>query len=1124
MHAKGWVGGKTKVTVAVDEHGCGGNEDINFHYTGFSLSGRVMGVAGGPSCKSPNHGPQGVNVTVSSLAGEEVSCTETGEDGSFSFGNLPTGRYLVSAFHSRWNIEGSPVEVTLGWGNAIVPDVLLVDGYDLEGSVVSQGNPVLGVQIYLFSDDVGNVKCPQGLGNPPQANYKYALCHGLSGTDGRFNFPAVPCGEYVVVPVYKGEHTVFDVSPQSQKVVVGHGKTTVDPPFQVTGFSIGGWVRDGAGQGIEGASILIDGVERVVTDDTGKYKIDQVTSARYTIEARKGTYKFSSLQKFMVLPNLDVLPDIKVTHYSLCGSVQVFDSRLAGQRQIELVVMGDQETRQVLEVDKDGRYCAQVEPGRYQLSPVVYPEERERGLLFAPAFEEVTISHKPVLNVHFSQALISISGRVRCIRAPCGSAVTVSLTPVPSNKVSGGTVSKQWNHTVVLGPDDSFIFKDVYPGTYIVTAKQPTWCWLKSSQEVSGLEDILGVEFIQKGYTMTITSMHEVSAVITSKHSMIKDVIKVGTQKWCLEHPEVHVVGFENPCLFFGQESFSFDPENPEPILLKATKYLVRGQLMVSSLKNADVNAIGHEFSVDVCKPNGERTETLQVTRVAVFNESSQRAVYGFSKWAEMGESFVFMPEHASLLFYPRHRQVTVVEDGCQLMMEPFDVRPGLTIEGLVAPPIEGVTVTVKFKKASAAAGSDAGRIAAVVTADNMGSYAAGPLFDDASYEVAAEKEGYHFRSLGSYNFEGQKLGQVVVNVRLTGVQDGEGEAMSGVLLSLSGAGGYRKNAVSGPTGSFSFTGLFPGSYFLRPMLKEYSFTPAAEAIVLKGGESKLVEFIARRVAYSVRGSVRALGGRPEEGVLVEARSQSGTQYEEARTDAQGQYRLRGLHPQAAYRVQVKLNAEIQSRIERSSPSKFEITIGVNDTENVDFVVFEQPATCTLTGTARPSTSQWQPHIKVQVVHAQSPDRVEREVPLPLSHFFAIPGLQKGKYIVRLVFGLPERTHNFKSNSVEVDLDANCQVHIGALEFEAEERHEKQELAPAPVIPVAVGLLIIVLAANMSRLQSTYSWVVGAATTTAAATGVNSGTGSGSGAAGAAQAAAADKRRDMKKLARRRIA
>lgn len=60
-------------------------------------------------------------------------------------------------------------------------------------SLFWQGNPILGVHIYLYSDDVIEVDCPQGSGNAPEQ--RKALCHAVSDADGMFTFKSIPCGK-----------------------------------------------------------------------------------------------------------------------------------------------------------------------------------------------------------------------------------------------------------------------------------------------------------------------------------------------------------------------------------------------------------------------------------------------------------------------------------------------------------------------------------------------------------------------------------------------------------------------------------------------------------------------------------------------------------------------------------------------------------------------------------------------------------------------------------------------------------------------------------------------------------------------------------------------------------------
>jgi len=58
-----------------------------------------------------------------------------------------------------------------------------------------QGNPIVGVHVFLYSDDVSEVECLQGSATGPRQ--EIALCHAASDADGKFTFNSIPCGNYL---------------------------------------------------------------------------------------------------------------------------------------------------------------------------------------------------------------------------------------------------------------------------------------------------------------------------------------------------------------------------------------------------------------------------------------------------------------------------------------------------------------------------------------------------------------------------------------------------------------------------------------------------------------------------------------------------------------------------------------------------------------------------------------------------------------------------------------------------------------------------------------------------------------------------------------------------------------
>lgn len=70
----------------------------------FTLSGKLFGGVGGPSCASQEEGPEGVQLTLTPVeGGEPVASVSTGAGGNYKFENLLTGsgflqNYLLETY------------------------------------------------------------------------------------------------------------------------------------------------------------------------------------------------------------------------------------------------------------------------------------------------------------------------------------------------------------------------------------------------------------------------------------------------------------------------------------------------------------------------------------------------------------------------------------------------------------------------------------------------------------------------------------------------------------------------------------------------------------------------------------------------------------------------------------------------------------------------------------------------------------------------------------------------------------------------------------------------------------------------------------------------------------------
>lgn len=142
------------------------------------------------------------------------------------------------------------------------------------------------------------------------------------------------------------------------------GSVVLSTPFQVGGFSMSGRVVDPEGKPIAGAAIKVNGADKGVTDAAGyvsvlvvsmcmesmasniilivlhcivvcyhihlsllffppcfnlcrSYKLEQLKSGTYSIEAVKEHVTFNNLVSFKISPNTPTLPDITVKRYVL---------------------------------------------------------------------------------------------------------------------------------------------------------------------------------------------------------------------------------------------------------------------------------------------------------------------------------------------------------------------------------------------------------------------------------------------------------------------------------------------------------------------------------------------------------------------------------------------------------------------------------------------------------------------------------------------------------------------------------------------------------------------------------------------------------------------------------------
>jgi len=1087
----GWAFEPDRVVVNVNDQEQGCSEDINFKFTGFSLAGNVLGT-GADDCSNESSGPSGVKLTFYLVEGEKLTELKSvlSDNGKFGFSNVFPGKYKVVASHENYKLTKTEQIIDVAWGNVELPEPFIVTGYSITGKLENSGSPVKGVDVFLYSTKKKEVACntPEPGSITPERS-DVLLCASQSDEQGAFSFDGLPCGGYTVVPFYKRKTTTFDVSPVEASVSVLHGITAMPEPFQVVGFSASGRVVDRTSTGISGATITVNNVEKAVTDEHGYYTIDKVTTGNYSVQATKLHYFFHDIKNFNLSPSTSNLPEITVVKYHVCGRIN--SDKVKGASTVNLK---NAQFELSTETDNEGHYCFEVVPSEYEISPVLTSAQKRQGILLSPPTRRVTVSNAPLLLVDFVQARVALYGSVKCV-GPCDKVIKISLVSHSRDQES---------LTTYVDDKGRFTFPDIFPGQYKTTVHHDSWCWEQTSIDVNvEYVDVDNIEFVQSGYVLQSSLSHDITLKIThSEEDSPKSFsLKKGANKFCLAKKGVYKLVPES-CYRFEQETYSYDTSSPIVLELQARDYKVNGLILVSSAPGfSSVTTI----PVNVRQFAGDGTYQDEVDQVsAQFKRTAKRSsieavckegvtadcidavqgetevrVYEYTYWAPPGGRFEITPPTSSdmsqsFMYYPHSMEVSLSRKSCPPSVKPFHGRPGLFMKGSVTPAVAGVEITVK---------SSSGTPFLTVKTKDDGSYSAGPLHDDEQYSVSAHSNGYHFKEDKTGHFRALKLGDIVVS---TDVDGDESKPLEGVLLSLSGDS-YRDNNETDAKGEKRFRGLFPGTYFLRPLLKEYKFEPASKSIQVTEAGTINVGFKAIRIAYSAYGSVFSLNMEPENSVLIEAIqaleknvTDDGKpiypRYEETVTNANGHYRLRGLLPNSKYNIRIKQGREGQTannRIERSSPAVALVDVATSNLHDINFAAFRKLSKFDVTGHVEAS-DDWLESLEVVLTSESAPQTVLKVTPISKAFtFFEFSALPVNNYLIyaRPRSSMSSLTHTFISVPTKVELQKHTHITV---KFEANLKPASQEPTQGSFLSVVMAVVGVALFLYRNQVEDAF--------------------------------------------------
>ncbi|XP_036042934.1 nodal modulator 1 isoform X2 [Onychomys torridus] len=950
----GWSFEPTSVELHVDGVSdiCTKGGDVNFVFTGFSVNGKVLS-------KGQPLGPAGVQVSLRSTGTDtKIQSTVTQPGGKFAFFKVLPGDYEILATHPTWALTEASTTVRVTNSNANAAGPLIVAGYNVSGSVRSDGEPMKGVKFLLFSSLVSkedvlgcNVSPVSGF-QPPDESLVY-LCYAVSKEDGSFSFYSLPSGGYTVVPFYRGERITFDVAPSRLDFTVEHDSVRIEPVFHVMGFSVTGRVLNGPeGEGVPEAVVTLNNQIQVRTKADGSFRLENITTGAYTIHAQKEHLYFETVT-VKIAPNTPQLADLIATGFSICGQISIIRSPDAVKQMSKYkVVLSSQDKDKPLvtvETDAHGSFCFKAKPGTYKVQVVVPEAETRAGLMLKPQAFPLTVTNRPVMDVAFVQFLASVSGKVSCLDT-CGDL----LVTLQSLSRQGEKRSLQLSGKV---NSMTFTFDKVLPGKYKISIMHEDWCWRNKSLEVEVLEDdVSSVEFRQTGYMLRCALSHAITLEFHQDGNGPENVgiynLSRGVNRFCLSKPGVYKVT-PRSCHRFEQAFYTYDTSSPSILTLTAIRHHVLGTITTDKMMDVTVtikSSIDSEpalvlgplksaqelrreqqlAEIETRRQEREKTGRARPPGQEMVDELQGPFSYDFSYWARSGEKITVTPSSKELLFFPPSMEATVSGENCPGKLIEIHGKAGLFLEGQIHPELEGVEIVISEKGATSPL--------ITVFTDDKGAYSVGPLHSDLEYTVTSQKEGYVLTAVEGTvgDFKAYALAGVSFEIKAE-----DDQPLPGVLLSLSG-GVFRSNLLTQDNGILTFSNLSPGQYYFKPMMKEFRFEPSSQMIEVQEGQNLRITITGFRTAYSCYGTVSSLNGDPEQGVAVEAVGQKDCSIygEDTVTDEDGRFRLRGLLPGCMYHVQLK--AEGNDHIERALPHHRVIEVGNNDVDDVNIIVFRQ--------------------------------------------------------------------------------------------------------------------------------------------------------------------------------------
>lgn len=261
--------------------------------------------------------------------------------------------------------------------------------------------------------------------------------------------------------------------------------------------------------------------------------------------------------------------------------------------------------------------------------------------------------------------------------------------------------------------------------------------------------------------------------------------------------------------------------------------------------------------------------------------------------------------------------------------------------------------------------------------------------------------------------------------------------------------------------------------------MKEYNFEPSSKIISIEEGATVNLRLSGHRVAYSAYGSVRSLSGEPEDKIVVVADGLGDCSEfsEEATTEDNGNFRIRGLHPRCKYDIKVKECLDHSQKIERAVPESISIQAENSDVHSIKLIALRQVQHMDVVVEIVASQAEHFKSLRLKLCkeHNQNSPifnmKLESSMyksPSVLIHVPALP-IDNKSYFLQLESSLSTALHNYKSD-VEYFVANSSFKHV-VMQFSIQTRIQDQDIAHTSVLALPFIILCLIGVYNIQQIS-----------------------------------------------------